>query len=169
MIRFCCWKLYIRLFSQIRLIIRGIPVVTLKTSSSALSLKISLLLPAYDRWEQMYCSVSDRSRCGRTQLISILWRIAAYLVFPEFCLTGKYQCHRAHGIEPVVQKEAEFLKHLLFQKMCFVQNTHDVFMLDPADDLDLFLELPFGIAPVETGFQPKLVKASPVEPSRCQL
>ena len=91
------------------------------------------------------------------------------LVLPQFCLAGKYQRHRAHGIEPVVQEEAEFLQHLLFKKVCFVQNAYDVFMLDPADELDLLLKLTLGIAPVEAGFQTQLVEASTVEPPRRQL
>ena len=37
--------------------------------------------------------------------------------------------------------------------MCFIQNTDYLFLLYAPDDFNLLLKLPFGISPVEPGFQ----------------
>ena len=46
------------------------------------------------------------------------------LIFPQFCLSYKYQCHRAFGIKTVVQQETEFLNGLFFQQMCLIQQMY---------------------------------------------
>ncbi len=91
------------------------------------------------------------------------------LLVPELCLADEDQCHRAHRIETVIQEEAEFLECLFLQKVGLVQYTDDLFVPDAPDDLDLFLELTFGVSPVEAGLQPQLVQEAFIEPSRCQL
>lgn len=75
-----CWYPYISAFSQILLTSLGIPEDIRKISSIALRLNSSRSpTPAYFKWDLIYLLVSVRSKCGRTQLISILCLTASYL------------------------------------------------------------------------------------------
>lgn len=98
-------------------------------------------------------------------------RITLQLQFgrPEFCLPYQYDSHGAHGIKAIVQKESKLFQCFFFQQMCFIQNTDDFFVLYSTDDFDLLLQLAFGIAPIEAGFQTQLIQKPFIEPSWSQL
>lgn len=53
--------------------------------------------------------------------------------------------------------------------MCFIQDADYFFVLYSADDLDLLLQLAFGISPVKPGFQSQLVQESFIEPPWSQF
>lgn len=65
------------------------------------------------------------------------------LLIPQFRLADKDQGHRAHGIEAVVQQEAEFLKGVLVQEVGFVQHADELLLLLPLDAPDFTLQLVF--------------------------
>ena len=90
-------------------------------------------------------------------------------VIPQFVLPDQEQCHRAHGIEPVVQKETKSFDGFLFQKMGLIKDTNHLHAMYATEDLDLFLELPFSVTAVKMGFQSKLIQEPFVEPPWCQL
>ena len=48
--------------------------------------------------------------------------------------------------------------------MCLIQDADNLLVVHTADDLDLFLELPLGVAAIETGFQSKLVQHALIKP-----
>ena len=64
------------------------------------------------------------------------------LVIPQFCLPYEHDGHGTYRIEPVVQKETEFLQCFFLQQVRLIQNAYHLFMLDNVDDLDLLLESP---------------------------
>lgn len=67
------------------------------------------------------------------------------LVFPQFGLTDQYNSHRTHGIKPVVEQKTEFFQCFLFLQMRFIKDTDNLFLLHSPDDLNLLLQLAFGI------------------------
>ena len=78
------------------------------------------------------------------------------LVFPQFGLTDQYNSHRTHGIKSVVEQKTEFFQCFLFKQMSFIKDADDLFVLHSPDDLDLLLQLAFGITTVKPGFQSQL-------------
>ena len=53
--------------------------------------------------------------------------------------------------------------------MCFIKDADDFLMLHSTDDLDLLLELTFGITAIKPGFKSKLIQQPLIKPSRRQL
>ena len=91
------------------------------------------------------------------------------LVFPQFGLTDQYNSHRTHGIKSVVEQKTEFFQCFLFKQMSFIKDADDLFVLHSPDDLDLLLQLAFGITTVKPGFQSQLVQQPFIKPPWCQL
>ena len=95
--------------------------------------------------------------------------LQAQLVVPQLRLSAKDNGHRTHGVKALVQEETEFLQHLLFEEVCFIQDAYNISALHFADDLDLLLELAFRVVPIKTGLQPQLVMTVLIEPAWCKL
>ena len=95
--------------------------------------------------------------------------LEAELLVPQLCLADQDEAHGTFGVELVVEHEPELFQCLLIQKVGFVQDTDDLFMLDSADDLQLPLQLAFCISPVEAGLKTKLIKEAGIEPTGCKL
>lgn len=86
-----------------------------------------------------------------------------------FGLTDQYNSHRTHGIKSVVEQKTEFFQCFLFKQMSFIKDADDLFVLHSPDDLDLLLQLAFGITTVKPGFQSQLVQQPFIKPPWCQL
>ncbi len=115
--RFCCWYAYSRVFSQTRLIILGMPVEILYTSSSAPLVNRSCFTPAYARCAAIYFPVSARSSLPRTMSCQSSGygciSLQPQLLLPQLRLSNKHQRHRAAGIKFIIQQEAQLLQHVL--------------------------------------------------------
>ena len=91
---------------------------------------------------------------------SISLQLQFIFIFPEFSLTDQHNSHKTHGIKSVVEQEAEFFQSLLIDQMCFIKDVDDFLMLHSPDDLNLLLQLTFGITAIKPGFKSQLIQQS---------